>query len=184
MRVTSTASSQTAGGAFIERLAQRKEDLETPSGPNIADPDALSNEERVRLHAEAEQAPANDILIDIRPGSVGGEFPSHGRLRLRGFHEVLTFIARGMAEEPECDVPPDPRTRSISENPVRTLEILETEHLPPDVPLWVDYRGHQYAVRPQSGYQWNQKAFSLVYELFQMTVSPVVNVGPAITIAK
>jgi hypothetical protein len=40
------------------------------------------------------------------------------------------------------------------------------------------------AVRPQSGYQWNQKAFSLVYELFQMTVFPVVNVGPAITIAK
>jgi pimeloyl-ACP methyl ester carboxylesterase len=36
MRVTPTASSQTAGGAFIERLAQRKEDLETPSGPNIA----------------------------------------------------------------------------------------------------------------------------------------------------
>ena len=29
-------SSQAAGGAFIERLAQRKEDLDTPSGPNVA----------------------------------------------------------------------------------------------------------------------------------------------------
>jgi hypothetical protein len=47
-----------------------------------------------------------------------------------------------------------------------------------------DYRGHLYAVRPQSGYQWNQKVFGLVDQLFQMSVSPEVNVGPAITIAK
>ena len=31
-----TASSQTAGGAFIERLAERKEDLDTASGPEVA----------------------------------------------------------------------------------------------------------------------------------------------------
>ena len=31
-----TPSSQTAGGAFIERLAQRKEDLDTLSGPDVA----------------------------------------------------------------------------------------------------------------------------------------------------
>src|SRR5262249_6189856 len=31
-----TASSQAAGGAFIERLAQRKEDLDKPSGPDVA----------------------------------------------------------------------------------------------------------------------------------------------------
>jgi pimeloyl-ACP methyl ester carboxylesterase len=31
-----TASSQAAGGAFIERLAQRTEDLDTPSGPDVA----------------------------------------------------------------------------------------------------------------------------------------------------
>ena len=31
-----TASSQAAGGAFIERLAKRKEDLDAPSGPNVA----------------------------------------------------------------------------------------------------------------------------------------------------
>jgi pimeloyl-ACP methyl ester carboxylesterase len=30
-----TTSSQAAGGAFIERLAQRREDLDTPSGPNV-----------------------------------------------------------------------------------------------------------------------------------------------------
>src|SRR5262245_20539209 len=31
-----TASSQAAGEAFIERLVQRKEDLDTPSGPDVA----------------------------------------------------------------------------------------------------------------------------------------------------
>jgi hypothetical protein len=39
------------------------------------DPSALTNDERFRLHEEAEQAPANDILMDIRPGHTGGEFP-------------------------------------------------------------------------------------------------------------
>jgi pimeloyl-ACP methyl ester carboxylesterase len=31
-----TSSSQAAGGAFIKRLAQRTEDLDTPSGPDVA----------------------------------------------------------------------------------------------------------------------------------------------------
>ena len=31
-----TTSSQTAGGAFVERLAQRNEDLDTASGPDVA----------------------------------------------------------------------------------------------------------------------------------------------------
>ena len=31
-----TSSSQAAGGAFLERLARRKEDLDTPSGPDVA----------------------------------------------------------------------------------------------------------------------------------------------------
>jgi pimeloyl-ACP methyl ester carboxylesterase len=31
-----TSSSQAAGGRFIERLAQRTEDLDTPSGPDVA----------------------------------------------------------------------------------------------------------------------------------------------------
>lgn len=148
------------------------------------DPGVLSNEERLKLHEEAEQAPFNDLLIDIRSGFPGGEFPIHGRLRLRSFHEVLTFVARGMAEEPEYDVPPDPRTPSIRENPAHTLEIVETRRLPSDVRLFVGFRGQEYAVRPQAGYEWNQKAFSLLYQLFQMSVSAVAPAGPALAILK
>lgn len=147
------------------------------------DPAVLSNEERFRLHEKAEEAPFN-ILMDIRPGHTGGDVPLHGRLRLRSFHEVLTFIGRGIEEAPEYDVPPDPRTPSISENPARTLEIVEARRLPPGVALSVDLNGYRYAVGPQSGYQWNRKAFSLLYQLFQMSVSAVPQSGPAITISK
>lgn len=148
------------------------------------DPAVLSNDERFRLHEEAEEAPANDILVDIRAGYAGGEYPLHGRLRLRSFHEILTFIGRGIEEEPEFDVPPDPRTPAIRDNPVHSLEIIETRQSPPGADLSVEWRGYYYAVRAQSGYQWNKKAFSLLYQLFQMSMSTVEKSGPAITISK
>jgi hypothetical protein len=147
------------------------------------DPDVLSNEERLRLHGKAEEAPPNDVLIDIRPGYTGGEFPIHGRLRLRSFHEVLTFIGRGLGDEPEFDVAPDPRTPHITENPISTLEIVESRQRPPG-PVTVRLDGYYYAVKPQSGYQWNQKTFSVLYQLFQMSVSASAAPGPSITIAK
>ncbi len=147
------------------------------------DPDVLSNEERLELHKKAEEAPPNDVLLDIRPGFPGGDFAIHGRIRLRSFHEVLMFIGRGMAEEPEFDVAPDPRTPPIEENPRSALEILESPH-PPANQLSVRFNGLYYAVRPQTGYQWNQKAFSLLYQLFQMSVSSATPGGPTITIAK
>ncbi|HEY2944093.1 MAG TPA: hypothetical protein VGN09_16785, partial [Vicinamibacteria bacterium] len=106
------------------------------------DPSILSNEERFRLHEKAEEAPFNDILMDIRPGYTGGEVPLHGRLRLRSFHEVLTFIGRGIEEEPEYDVAPDPRSPSISENPVHTLEIVEARSSPPGDGLSVELNGY------------------------------------------
>ncbi|HYS54648.1 MAG TPA: hypothetical protein VER58_12895 [Thermoanaerobaculia bacterium] len=148
------------------------------------DPDILSNEERLHLHQKAEEAPYNDVLIDIRAGQIGGEFPIHGRLRLRSFHEVLTFIGRGISEEPEFDVAPDPRTPPVSENPRSTLEIFEGPQPPRDGRAAVHWNGSYYAVQPQSGYQWNHKTFGVLYQLFQMSVSSVTPAGPSITIAK
>src|SRR5215510_14087706 len=58
------------------------------------DPAILSNEERIRLHEEAEAGPSNAIMMDIGPGHPGGEYPLHGQLRLRSFYNVLSFIAR------------------------------------------------------------------------------------------
>jgi len=144
----------------------------------------LANDERVRLNKEAEEGPFNEILVDIRPGYPGGEYPLHGKLRFRSFHTVLTFIGRDIAEEPEYDVPVDPRTPHMSENPIHTLEILESDSLPLGVDLSVAFNGTYYAVRPEVHYQWNRKVFSLLYQLFQMTVVVAPQAGPAITIAK
>ena len=99
-------------------------------------------------------------------------------------YEILTFIGRGMAEEPETDVAPDPRTPNITENPAHILEITRTHARPPGSELSVELDGDFYALRPESGYQWNRKAFSLLYQLFQMSVAPVDKSGPAITISK
>ena len=148
------------------------------------DPSVLSNDERTRLHAEAEEAPPSDIVLDIRAGYVGGEYPMHGRLRLRSFHEVLNFLGRSMQEEPEFDVAPDPRTPPMTENPVHTLQIAESTSAPPDDVLSVELHGRYYSVAPDIGYQWNRKAFSMLYQLFQMSVSTVEPAGPAITISK
>jgi len=148
------------------------------------DPAVLTNEERLRLHSEAEEAPVNEILIDIRAGFVGGEIPMHGRLQLRSFHEVLTFIGRGLGEEPEFDVTPDPRTPKITENPVSALAITETATEPPGADFVADWRGSYYAVAPDAGYAWNRKAFTLLFQLFQMSMSTGQPSGPAITIAK
>jgi hypothetical protein len=148
------------------------------------DPETLSSEERFRLHAEAENAPANDVLLDIRAGYTGGEYPMHGWLRLRSFHEILTFIGRGMAEEPEFDVAPDSRTPNITENPAHILDVTESHSPPPGHELSVEWQGNYYALRAETGYQWNKKAFSLLYQLFQMSVAPVDKTGPAITISK
>jgi hypothetical protein len=148
------------------------------------DPTSLPAEEIARLNEEAEAGPENEIVVDIRAGFPGGRFPIHGRLRLRSFHEVLSFIGRGLDEEPEYAVAPDPRTPAISENPVRTLDVIEVKSLPPDIDLSVSVKGHHYALRPEPGYQWNRKVFGLLYQLFQMTVSAPIAAGPAISIAK
>src|SRR5262249_41477461 len=58
------------------------------------DPKILTNEERFALDRKAEQAPFNEILLDVRPCHPGGEWPLQGRLRLRSFHEILTFLGR------------------------------------------------------------------------------------------
>jgi hypothetical protein len=89
-----------------------------------------------------------------------------------------------MFEEPEYDVPPDSRTRAISENPVHTLDVIEVDKLPQDVGWSVDLNGRHYALRPETGYQWNRKVFNLLYQVFQMTVAAPVAAGPAIAIAK
>lgn len=69
----------------------------------------------------------------------------HGRLRLGSFHEILTFVGRSIEEKPEVDVPLDQRTATITENPVHTLEIIETRQLRREPTCSVAWHGYHHA---------------------------------------
>lgn len=149
------------------------------------DPDLLDPVERLDLQKKAERWPPNDLLIDIRPGYPGGEFPLQGDFRLRSFHAILNFLGRTMEEEPEYHVDPNPLTGAVNENPVRTFDIIETEFPPEGAILSASYEGEYYSFGDLESESWNQEAFRLLYQLYQMTVTEELKgAAPSITIAK
>ena len=154
------------------------------------DPSLLSNQERRQLALDAERNPHHAILVDIRPDKPGGDYPMHGTLVIRSFNAILQFLALGIAAEPEYHVAKDPRTTTVPRNPPWTIAIEETPDKPSGAAFAVPYQNRWYSIRkaPEKlrGMQpWNQVAFRLLNQLFQMTVTEVSKVPtPAITIAK
>ncbi len=143
------------------------------------DPRALSDAEREALNARAANNPGNFVLIDIRPGHPGGDWPLFGALKLRSFNRMLEFVAE--REALEYDVAKDPRAGDGGLNPPQTLAIDITESVPPGDPPHVLYRERYYTVADTP---WDRKAFRVLYHLFQMTVTDVSQVGLPITISK
>ncbi len=149
------------------------------------DPATLSNDERLRLHEEADQGAENDVSVDIRAGYPGGEWPLHGVFRLRSFHNVLNFIGQTINDDPEYPVDKHPLTPSVSENPVQTMALLVSEDEPPSTEISVRFGDNYYALRPETGYQWNREGFRLLCQIFQMTMTDLARKGaPEITISK
>jgi hypothetical protein len=149
------------------------------------DPATLSNEDRIRLHEEADQGAANDVMVDIRPGYPGGEWPIHGVFRLRSFHNVLNFIGQSISDNPEYAVAKYPHTPYVSQNPVNTMAILVSDDKPWNDDISVQYGDLHYAIKPDDGYPWNREAFRLLCQLFQMTMTDLARQGaPEITISK
>ena len=154
------------------------------------DPARLSNEERRHLHEEAQRAPLDSILVDIRPGNPGGDYPLHGSILLRSMNAIIGFVARSIEEEQEMMVSPDVRTKTVVRNPARTLEIEESDSKPGDYEFSVPFDGRYYSVRKYPVSQgmvpsWNQEAFAVLSNLFQMTVTDLTKYPtPAIAIAK
>ncbi|HMS82418.1 MAG TPA: hypothetical protein PKD12_02055 [Nitrospira sp.] len=150
------------------------------------DLDTLPREERIRLEEEYEQERSNDVTFDIRPGYFGGDWPLKGNFRLRSFNAMLNFLGLSIAEEPEYHVDQDSRTPEVTENPVKTLDLVVSESSPPGLDLTMKSHGHYYAVNtigPQA--RWNRESFKLLSQLFQMTVTEISRAGvPSITIAK
>lgn len=151
------------------------------------DPGTLSNEERRQLDEKARQYPHNFVLVDIRQGYPGGEYPIQAWIKLRSFNAVIEFIANSMHSAPEFLVEKDPRSGAISSNPVKTLEVLESPDKPENVESVVKYRGTYYWLANNGNAHdreshWNQEGFKLLYHLYQMTVMDVTGV-PALPIS-
>jgi hypothetical protein len=146
------------------------------------DPRTLSNAERQALNARAASNPANFVLLDIRPDHPGGDFPIFGGIKLRSLGVIINFVANGIRKSPEYDVKKDSRTGEVVRNARSILAIETTDNQPPkDVPS-IFYAGQYYAVGRST---WDRQTFRLLYQLFQMTVTDVSNVGvPPVTISK
>src|SRR5262249_59994434 len=110
-----------------------------PIDTNDVPPD-LTNDERMQLNYEASHSLDDELMIDMRPGFVGGEYPLHGKFRLRSFANIISFLGQAMGEDPEYDVPRDPRTPPTSENPVFTLGMMEADSAPRAADRVVKYR--------------------------------------------
>ena len=150
------------------------------------DPSILSNEERKVLHEEASERADNDVMVDIRPGYTGGEWPIHGVFRLRSFHNVLNFIGQSIdGGNPEYPVDKHPETPRVSENPVSTLGIVVSDDEPENADISVELDDKYYSLKPELGYQWNREGFRLLSQIFQMTMTELgQQAAPSITIAK
>ena len=151
------------------------------------DPNTLSNEERLTLHRQAERFTPHHLLVDIRPDHPGGDFPMFGHVRLRSFKAILEFVGRGIAEDPEFHVDPDPRTGPVSINPARTLTIQESRTQPEEAIISVQKRGLSYYIDQESAEgeafdRWNHEAFDLLYQLYHLTVTDISNL-PSLPIA-
>lgn len=150
----------------------------------------LSNEERRRLNEEIERFPPDHVFVDIRSGFPGGEYPLHGFILLRSFNSIISFIARGIAEETGFYVDKDPRTGPIVRNPARVLEIEESSSPLADAEFAVEFEEKYYSIRKfpiTQGMEpsWNQEAFAVLSDLFQMTVTDISNAKtPIISISK
>ena len=128
------------------------------------DPNTLPDEERVRLHEEAERRPMNDVSFDIRPGHYGGEWPMKGEFRLRSFNTMLNFLAQSVDEEPEYAVEKDSRTPPFFDNPVRTMDLLVQDSRPAESDLTVRSHDKYYSVNITGPLaRWNREAFKLLY---------------------
>ncbi|MDV6345493.1 hypothetical protein [Nitrosomonas sp. Is37] len=151
------------------------------------DPDTLRFEEAEDLYDLINPGMDNDVIFDIRPGYVGGEWPLRGFFRLRSFHAILNFLSHSLEEEPEYHVEKDPRTPPVArdENPINTMKIFVSNKPITNTDLSVRSHGQYYAINTEGpDAHWNQNAFQLLYILFRLTVTDAKSLALPITIAK
>jgi hypothetical protein len=144
------------------------------------DPMSLSDAERAQLNDRIRRDPGNFVYLDVRPGAPGGEFPIRGGIKLRSMLQILVFVANAARATPEPEVPPDPRTGPLDENPRATLGIV-IGRPPPGSIATIEFDGQSYSVADSA---WDREQFSTLGHLFQTAVGNVGGGGIPITISK
>ena len=145
------------------------------------DPRTLTNVEKQALNGLADANPNNFVLLDIRPGFPGGEFPLFGALKLRSLNVILEFVAAGIVDRTKSDKPGSLVGEKSIPEPQPLMTILVDQPTPPGG-IEVSAGGHTYAVQDKP---WDSEVFKLLCQLFQSTVQSIAGVGaPSITIAK
>ena len=79
---------------------------------------------------------------------------------------MIDFLGHALGQDPEYDVTSHSKTPAVQENPVFTLKLVESSRPLRGTERAVRYHGHYYTLAPEVGYQWNKKAFVLLYQLF------------------
>jgi hypothetical protein len=121
------------------------------------------------------------VYIHVSPDGPGGDLPIQGAIKLRSIQQMLYFISNGIRVAPEFAVTPDQRTRSVSENPISTLQINVTDSEPATGIASVRYSGKYYSINDG---HWDRAVFAQLNRLFQTAVGDVESAGLPITIAK
>lgn len=143
---------------------------------------SLTHSERYQLNELAKNNANNYVMVDIRPGYPGGDYPFFGTIKLRSFLGIISFVGQGIERAAEFDVVKDPRTpEPIGDNPRQTLAIEISDQSPPKGVTKINYRGQFYTIANNS---WDREAFNILRILFQATVTDVSKVGIPITISK
>jgi len=148
----------------------------------------LTVKERNKLFLYTNTLPDNEIFVDIRPGSPGGDYPFQGVIRLRAFLAILEFLGRGISEEVEFPVEKDARTSAVRLNPVKTMEIEDGSSKLGKGTFSISYEDRIYSILDGDSPEaiWNLEAFRLLGQLYELSVHPseFSKPPPAITIAK
>jgi hypothetical protein len=98
---------------------------------------------------------------------------------------VLNFIGQTINEDTEYTVIKHALTPNVTENPVNAMALLVSKDEPVDTDIKVKFGDWYYALKPETGYQWNREGFRLLCQIFQMTITDLARQGaPAITISK
>ena len=145
------------------------------------DPKTLSDFELKRLNDRIKKNPMSFVYLDIHPDHPGGDFPINGVISMRSINQIIEFIAGGMGENPEFDVPKDPRTGDVDSGPANTLSLDKEKSKPGGYEVSAHFNGWHYSVADT---KWDRQAFTKMAYLFQNAFGDIKDPGIPITISQ